>query len=427
MGRYPRLVSITLSPDSATLMPGQIVRFVATGHYSDGSIKDVTRWARWHSSDASVVALARRHRGLATAIAEGTATITASVRRITGSASVTVGGPTATLESIEVTPEGSTIAEGGTVQYAARGRYADGTSLDITATASWSSSDTVAATIDAAGLATGLRSGTTTIAAAQDGVSDSVVLTVSPRIDSIEITPRDPSISVGDDWQFGVLAHFTDGSTSDVSPNIVWSSSDVSVATIDAAGLATGLAEGTITITAMCDVERGVCSSLQDSTMLQVSPLEPPPPSDGSPQDLIEQDLTDGVIDYPTSLEYRMWALFRDPQLPARYGDLPSAGEDQALFEELEAEFDSLPADIQAAISALPRCAERSPERLRAGRCHPAMTSRRAASDRRRQLRYEMPPASPSGTPRSGRPTVVEQTTAFGSGCARRRPRRPRA
>ena len=310
-GRHPRLVSITLSPDSATLMPGQTLRFAAIGHYSNGSIKDVTWWARWQSTDASVVALTRWHRGLTRAIAEGTATVSATVRRVTGSASVTVGGPTATLESIEVTPEGSTIAEGGTVQYAAVGRYSDGTSHDITASASWSSSDTVAATIDAAGRATGLRSGATTIAAAQDGVSDSVVLTVSPRIDSIEITPRDPSISVGDDVQFGVLARFTDGSSSGVSPNVVWSSSDASVATIDGAGLATGLAEGTTTITAMCDVE-GVCSSLQDSTMLQVSPLEPPPPTDGSPQDLIEQDLTDGAIDYPTSLEYRMWALFRD-------------------------------------------------------------------------------------------------------------------
>ena len=346
-GRHPRLVSITLSPDSATLMPGETLRLAATGHYSDGSIKDVTWWARWRSSDTSVVALAQWHRGLATAIAEGTATISATVRRVTGSALVTVGGPTATLESIEIAPEGSTIAEGGTLQYAARGQYSDATSRDITATVSWSSSDVVTATIDAAGLATGLRSGTTTIAAAMDGVSDSVALTVSPRIDSIEITPHDPSISVGDDVQFGVLAHFADGSSSDVSPNVVWSSSDVSVATIDAAGLATGLAEGTTTITASCDVA-GLCSSLQDSTVLQVSPPEPPPPTEGSSQDLIEQDLADGIIDYGASLIYRAWALFWDARLPARYDGSGSTGEDQILFDEIEAALPDLPTDQQS-------------------------------------------------------------------------------
>jgi hypothetical protein len=74
--------------------------------------------------------------------------------------------------------------------------------------------------------------------------------------------------------------------------------------------------------------------------------VEQPPSS----QDLIAEDLDAGIIDYPTSLEYRTWALFRDLQLPARYADMPSAGEDQSLFDELDSEFDSLPTDVQAAV-----------------------------------------------------------------------------
>ena len=80
-------------------------------------------------------------------------------------------------------------------------------------------------------------------------------------------------------------------------------------------------------------------------------PPPPPPPADGSSQGLIAQDLDAGIIDYPTSLEYRTWALFRDQQLPARYGAIASSGEDQLLFAELESEFASLPADVQAAIT----------------------------------------------------------------------------
>jgi CARDB/Family of unknown function (DUF6055) len=82
---------------------------------------------------------------------------------------------------------------------------------------------------------------------------------------------------------------------------------------------------------------------------ISFAPPPPPPPGEGSSQALIAQDLDDGIIDYATSLEYRTWSLFRDPRVPSRYSALPSAGEDQLLFRELEAVFDSLPADVQAA------------------------------------------------------------------------------
>jgi CARDB len=67
----------------------------------------------------------------------------------------------------------------------------------------------------------------------------------------------------------------------------------------------------------------------------------------GSSQDLIGQDLQDGLIDYGTSLLYRAWALFWDPRLPARYDGAGSSGEDESLFVEIEQALSGLPSDQQ--------------------------------------------------------------------------------
>ena len=95
----------------------------------------------------------------------------------------------------------------------------------------------------------------------------------------------------------------------------------------------------------------------------------PPPPSGDSSQELIERDLRDGVIDYPTSLVYRAWALFWDARLPARYDGIGSTGEDQSLFSEIEAALPSLPPDQQAETPGLDRAPDRSPKPLRTRGC----------------------------------------------------------
>ena len=98
--------------------------------------------------------------------------------------------------------------------------------------------------------------------------------------------------------------------------------------------------------------EQNNCTASVGTISFAPPPPPPPPPplGEGSSQDLIAADLEAGLIDYPTSLQYRTWALFRDLRLPARYNGLPSVGEDNHLFKELGALFDELPVDVQAAI-----------------------------------------------------------------------------
>ena len=62
---------------------------------------------------------------------------------------------------------------------------------------------------------------------------------------------------------------------------------------------------------------------------------------------LIARALAEGRIDYPTSLAYRTWAYFLDPQLPPEF-DAPGLGsEDTSLFDEIREAWTGLPAEIQ--------------------------------------------------------------------------------
>ena len=75
-------------------------------------------------------------------------------------------------------PANSNIVIGATQQFTATGTYSDGSTQNITSQAAWTSSNTGVATINAAGLATGISTGATTISATLAGVVGSTTLTV---------------------------------------------------------------------------------------------------------------------------------------------------------------------------------------------------------------------------------------------------------
>ncbi len=63
--------------------------------------------------------------------------VTATQGAVVGSATVTI--TPAVLTSIVVTPTGPSIAKGTTVQLTATGTFSDGTTQDLTGSASWTS------------------------------------------------------------------------------------------------------------------------------------------------------------------------------------------------------------------------------------------------------------------------------------------------
>ena len=172
-------------------------------------------------------------------------------------------GPT--LVSISVTPPSPSIWVGSTQQYAAIGTYSDGSTQNLTGSATWSSSNTAVATINGAGLATGVAAGSSTITATSGSISGSATLNVALiTLESISVTPANTSISIGTTQQYTATGTYSDGSTQNITSSVTWSSSNTAVATINSSGLATAVAIGSATISA-------TSGSITGSTALTVT------------------------------------------------------------------------------------------------------------------------------------------------------------
>lgn len=247
----PTLVSIAISPSSASIADGTTQQFTSTGTYSDGSTQDLTNSASWTSSAPDIATITSG--GLASGRGIGNATITAALGSVSSSASVAVGEPS--LVSIAVTPASPSFALGTTLQMKATGTYTDGSTQDLTTTATWTTSDTTIATADAKGNVTSVAVGSTTVLASSGPISGSTKITVTPAaLVSIAVTPAVPSISLGTTLQFAATGTFTDGTTQDVTQTVQWSSDAPGVATISndtgKVGLASSVGSGTATIAA---------------------------------------------------------------------------------------------------------------------------------------------------------------------------------
>jgi trimeric autotransporter adhesin len=175
------------------------------------------------------------------------------------------GGSSPSLVSIAVTPADADLLLGAVQQYTATGTYSDHTTQDITATVTWSSSDTNVASIDGGGLATALALGSVTISATSGSVTGSTTLTVQPPVlSSIAVRPVNKKIAQLTSQQFQAIGTYTDGSTHNLTRQVSWTSSNTAVATIAVTGRAKTLTPGTTTITA-------TLGSISGSTPLRVS------------------------------------------------------------------------------------------------------------------------------------------------------------
>ncbi len=301
------LQSIAVTPANTDLPVGETEQFTATGTLSDNSTEDLTSQATWKSSDTTWATISNT--GLATAISPGPVTISAAFDGITGSTALTITN--AVLQSIAVTPANTNLPVGETEQFTATGTLSDKSTEDLTNQATWKSSDTTWATINNTGLATAISPGPVTISAAFDGITGSTALTITNAVlQSIALTPANPSIAAGDTEQFTATGTFSDNSTENLTGQVTWASATTSVATISNAsgsqGLATGVKAGTSSISAALDGVTGSTVLTVTAATLQsiaVNPANPSVSAGGTEQftatgtysDKSTQDLTSQV------------------------------------------------------------------------------------------------------------------------------------
>ena len=182
----PVLTSIDVTPADPSIALGLTQPFTATGTYTDSSTQDLTSSATWSSTSPAVATVSNSAgtQGLATSVAVGATTITATdpATSVAGSTTLTVSP--AVVTSIAVTPVSISVPVGASRQYTAIGTYSDSSMQDITASATWSSTSPAVATVSNAGgsegLATGVSVGSTTVVATDvsSGVQGSAPLDV---------------------------------------------------------------------------------------------------------------------------------------------------------------------------------------------------------------------------------------------------------
>jgi len=148
---------------------------------------------------------------------------------------------------------GSKLAEETSVQLKAVGNFADGTTQNLTTSATWTSSDATVATVSStSGIATGVASGTVTVRAVFGSVpAGTITLNVTnASLTSVSVSPSSVGIPLGNNQQFNAIGSFNDGTTQNLSIFAQWTSSNANVAVISSSGLATSSGVGTTTITA---------------------------------------------------------------------------------------------------------------------------------------------------------------------------------
>ena len=270
------LQSIQVAPATPSINAGATQQFTATGTYSDGSTKNLTSSANWLSSSGTVATI--NISGLAAGVAVGTTTISAASGGITGTTILTVTNP---LRSITVSPATASVAYNAQQQFTATGNYTFGSPQDITSSVTWSAS--TGATITAGGLATASTpNATVTIMATLGSVSGTAIMTVTNPLVSIGITPLAPSIAASFTQQFTATGTYADNSTQVLTSSVTWASSNTAFATISntlgTQGLATGVAAGTVQITATSGTIVGTTTlTVTSSTLLSiaVTPVAP--------------------------------------------------------------------------------------------------------------------------------------------------------
>lgn len=162
------LDKLTLSQTEATLAVGETLSLAAERQPADATDTAIV----WQSSDPAIAAVDQN--GTVTAVAPGTATITASCGEITAECGIHVGRAT---ELVQLSSHTLTLAVGDSslLQYVI---YPTDNNYD---TLSWVSSDDAVATIDQSGMVTAVAPGTATITLRSGSLSDSCTVTVTAQ------------------------------------------------------------------------------------------------------------------------------------------------------------------------------------------------------------------------------------------------------
>jgi len=230
---------------------GATQQFQATAFFSDGSSQTITNdpgctWVSSNNSSATVSA-----NGLVTSVAGGSANITASYTfngmSKSDSAIVTVGG-SQTLTSLEMIPSSWVFNTSGGVplQLHVTAHFSDGSSREVTSQATYISNNPAVANVNTQAQAWGVSNGSTSIQASLTDSSGNtcnafcqVSVVLAKTLQSLDLSPLSIAFTAaGETTQLLATAHYTDGTSADVTNVSNWSSENTGIVSVTNQGLA---------------------------------------------------------------------------------------------------------------------------------------------------------------------------------------------
>lgn len=231
------MTGIALSKNEATINKGSILTLTASKQPTGTS--DTSKIA-WSSSDSGVATVVD---GKVNAVSVGEATITAECNGFSDTCKVTIVNP---MTGISLNKTTLSLNKGDTETLTASKVPVDAT--DSTAITFSSDNETVA-TVNENGVVTAISNGEATITATCGTYTATCRVTVENLLTGLSIDKTLVTIDKDQSIQLSVQKEPEDTSNTE---DIVWKSSDESIATVDENGLVTGVGNGKATITASC-------------------------------------------------------------------------------------------------------------------------------------------------------------------------------
>ena len=241
-----KATSISLDKTTLSMTEGDEVTLKASLEPADAT--DEVKWSSSNTSVATVDAS-----GKVTAVKEGSATITATAGSVSATCEVTVAKRIIPVASITLNKTRVTLHPGETEILTATIVPENATDNTLT----WTSSYPAAVTVDANGKITAVAVGAASIHVSCGGKSATCEVTVDPiAVTSVTLDKTSLSLTEGDSATLTATVK-PDNAT---NKTVNWSSSNTSVATVDANGKVTAVKEGSATITAKAGEKSATCS-----------------------------------------------------------------------------------------------------------------------------------------------------------------------
>ncbi len=237
--------TVRFTPTAASLGVGATQTFVPIVSDAAGVAITPTPSLQWSSSLTTVASVTQL--GVVTAVAPGTATITATTTNgVIGTATVLVAAVPA---SVTLAPLATTLNVGATQTLTPTVRDATQVPITPTPVLTWTTSAATVATVSQAGVVTAVAPGTASITAqTANGFRGTATFSVLGVPASLTLSPLSATLGVGATQAFTALVRDATGLDITTSSPVTWTSGNTSVATVSTTGVVTAVANGATTI-----------------------------------------------------------------------------------------------------------------------------------------------------------------------------------